>query len=56
LRELKDIQAGDVIPIEMPSKVSLTTSDGIPLFDGQLGVCNGNFSVKIDSKVSLNNS
>ncbi len=54
LRELRDIQPGDVIPIDMPEKVSLTTEEGIPLFEGKLGVFNGNFSVKVDNKVSLN--
>ena len=52
LRDLRNIAAGDVIPIEMPEKVNLTTN-GIPLFEGKLGVSDGNFAVKIDRKLTL---
>lgn len=52
LRDLQKIRAGDVIPIEMPESVSLTTN-GIPLFEGKLGVSDGNFAIKITNKVVL---
>lgn len=53
LRELRDLKAGDVIPIDMPDSVTLK-SDGIPLMRGKLGVHNGNFAVKVTGKV-INN-
>lgn len=51
LRELREMKAGDVIPIELPDSVVLKT-DGIPLFRGKLGVHNGNYAVKVTGKVS----
>lgn len=54
LRELRDIQAGDVIPIEIAENLILKTEDGIPLFRGKLGVSNGNFALKIQDRVTLN--
>jgi flagellar motor switch protein FliM len=51
LRELKNIQAGDVIPIDLPDSVVLKTG-GIPLFRGKLGVHDGNYAVKVMGKVT----
>ena len=55
LRDLRNIREGDVIPIELPETVALTTN-GIPLFEGKLGVSDGNFAVKINSKLQLDQS
>lgn len=51
LGELRNIRPGDVIPFDLPEHVVLKT-DGIPLFKGKLGVRNGNYAVKIASKVN----
>ena len=53
LRDLRNISVGDVIPIEMPETVALTTS-GIPLLEGKLGVADGNFAVQVLNQVKLN--
>lgn len=53
LRDLRNISVGDVIPIEMPETVALTTS-GIPLLEGKLGVSDGNFAVQVLNQVKLN--
>ena len=52
LRDLRNISVGDVIPIEMPETVALTTN-GIPLFEGKLGVSDGNFAVQVQNQVKL---
>ncbi len=52
LRDLQTIKAGDVIPIDMPESITITT-DGIPLFRGKLGVANGNYAIKIQNKVTV---
>lgn len=51
LGELRNIKPGDVIPFDLPETVLLKT-DGIPLFRGKLGVHDGNYAVKIASKVN----
>ena len=51
LRELGELQPGDIIPIEMPDTVLLKT-DSIPMFRGRLGVHNGHYAVKVTGKVS----
>jgi flagellar motor switch protein FliM len=50
LRQLRDIKAGDVIPIDLPETVMLKT-EGIPVFKGKLGVSNGNHAIKVTGKV-----
>lgn len=46
LKELKDLKAGDVIPVEMPEFATLM-ANGVPIFKSQLGTVNGNLGVKI---------
>ena len=50
LKELKNIEVGDVIPIEMPDSVVIKSS-GVPLFRGKLGVANKNYAIKVDGRV-----
>ncbi|HSH42976.1 MAG TPA: flagellar motor switch protein FliM [Arenicellales bacterium] len=50
-RELLELQAGDVIPIDMPETI-LLRSEEVPLFRGRLGCTNGNKAVKILDKVN----
>ncbi len=51
LNELRNIEVGDVIPIDMPETVVMKSS-GVPLFRGKLGVANGNYAIKVGDKVS----
>lgn len=46
LNDVLKIKAGDVIPIELPSLVTLRVED-IPLFRGRYGVCDGVNSIQI---------
>ncbi len=52
LAELINLQAGDIIPIDMPEQVTLSTDD-MPLMRGQYGEHLGNVAVKIDQIVEL---
>ncbi|MBU2099124.1 MAG: flagellar motor switch protein FliM [Gammaproteobacteria bacterium] len=47
LRDVVDLEAGDVIPIEMPDTVVLK-ANGIPMFDTRVGMSNGNLALRID--------
>ncbi|VAW87507.1 Flagellar motor switch protein FliM [hydrothermal vent metagenome] len=53
LDDLRNVQSGDVIPIDMPEHVILA-ADGIPIFKGKLGIHNGNFSVEIADRYNRN--
>ncbi|MFT4711908.1 MAG: flagellar motor switch protein FliM [Candidatus Azotimanducaceae bacterium] len=46
LRDLVNLEAGDVIPIEMPEDHILTANE-IPMFRTSLGVVNGNLGLKV---------
>jgi len=48
LRDVVDLEAGDVIPVDMPELVVLK-ANGIPMFNTRIGVSNGNLALKIDS-------
>ncbi|ASP40582.1 flagellar motor switch protein FliM [Bacterioplanes sanyensis] len=50
LREVADLKAGDVIPIEMPEYFTLQ-ANGIPLFLGKLGISDDNLAVKVIEQV-----
>jgi len=50
LRELKTMKAGDVIPVEIPSEVSLRCEQ-VPIFRGKFGVSRGNRAIKITHPV-----
>ncbi|TFH73342.1 flagellar motor switch protein FliM [Gammaproteobacteria bacterium LSUCC0112] len=47
LRDVVDLEAGDVIPIEMPETVVLK-ANGIPMFDTRIGMSNGNLALRIE--------
>lgn len=51
LGEIVNLQAGDIIPFEMPHQVLLSTEDDIPIFRGEFGVYQGNNAVKVHSNV-----
>ncbi len=46
LRELMNLKAGDVIPIEFPSHV-LLKAENVPTFRGRYGVSRGNRAIKV---------
>jgi flagellar motor switch protein FliM len=50
LRELKEMRAGDVIPIDIPELVTLEAVD-TPVFRGKFGIYNGSRAVKILQKI-----
>jgi flagellar motor switch protein FliM len=50
LRELNDLRAGDVIPIDLPDLVTLE-AENTPVFRGKFGVHNSSRSIKILQKI-----
>ena len=50
LREVLDMKAGDVIPLEIPDLVTLS-AEGVPVFRGKYGVSRGNMAVKVMEQV-----
>lgn len=49
LRELLELQEGDIVPVEVPSAVTLC-GEGVPLFQGRYGVHNGQYALAIDGR------
>jgi flagellar motor switch protein FliM len=47
LRDVVDLEAGDIIPIEMPETVVLR-ANGIPMFNTRVGMSNGNLALRIE--------
>ena len=50
LRDVMKMKPGDIIPIEMPEKVTIRAED-IPVFRGQLGVSHEQMAIKIVEQV-----
>lgn len=50
LREVLNLKAGDVIPIEVPGAVTLR-AENIPVFRGRFGVAQGNCAIKVTDRV-----
>lgn len=50
LRQLAKLKKGDIIPVEMPETM-VVTANGVPIFTGKLGQCDGNLAIKILSKI-----
>ena len=50
LRELMNLKAGDVIPIEFPAQVVLK-AESVPTFRGKYGVSRGNRSIKVTEAI-----
>lgn len=55
LREIMDLKAGDVIPIEMPD-LHVMTANGVPMFRVQLGQHRGNLAFKLQEFVDRSNA
>lgn len=50
IREVMQLKKGDVIPIDMPETVILK-AEGIPVFEGKVGISDGNYAIQIIDKV-----
>ena len=50
LRDIVEMQAGDVIPVEIPDLVTVS-AENVPVFRGKYGVSRGNMAVKIKEQV-----
>tara|TARA_R110000868_G_scaffold364037_1_gene626464 strand:+ start:3156 stop:4127 length:972 start_codon:yes stop_codon:yes gene_type:complete len=50
LRDILDLQEGDVIPVDIPDKMLLFAND-VPVFNTKLGVSKGNMALQIIDKV-----
>lgn len=55
LRQLANLQEGDVIPVELPESVTVT-ANGTPIYEAKLGQCSGNLAFKILDKIKRSNS
>ncbi|VAW60277.1 Flagellar motor switch protein FliM [hydrothermal vent metagenome] len=51
LSDINNLKVGDVIPFDMPEKVTLEAEE-IPLFRGSLGVSRGNAAIKVIERVT----
>lgn len=47
LREISELKEGDIIPIEYPNEVFLSTDDDVAIFKGEFGAFQGNNAIKI---------
>ena len=50
VRELLDIQPGDIIPVDLPEKITLQVED-IPMFRGKFGVSNGMNAIQVSERI-----
>ncbi len=55
MRELNELKAGDIIPVELPAMVTVRAED-IPVFRGRFGVSNGKFAIKVSELITLQSS
>lgn len=53
LRDVVDLEAGDVIPVDLPETIILR-ANGIPMFHTRLGVSNGNLALTVDGIFKTN--
>lgn len=54
LRDVSNLKAGDIIPIELPELVTITASN-IPIFKAQLGQSGGTYAAKIVERIERPN-
>jgi len=55
LRDIVDLKAGDVIPIEFPD-FHVLTANGVPMFRAQLGQHRGNLALKVKEFIDRSNA
>ncbi|MBE0437390.1 MAG: flagellar motor switch protein FliM [Methylomicrobium sp.] len=51
VKDVMQLKKGDVIPVEMPDTVRLR-AQAIPVFEGKIGLSDGNYAIKIVNKVN----
>ena len=51
LREVNELQAGDIIPVDLPELVTVE-AEGSPIFRGKFGIYNGSRAVQVVRKIS----
>ncbi|GAB6068058.1 flagellar motor switch protein FliM [Methylothermus subterraneus] len=51
LAQVLKLKPGDILPVELPEQVTLYAEE-VPLFQGRVGIANGNYAVKIEQKVA----
>jgi len=51
LRKIMEMQAGDIIPFEMPDELVVRV-EGLPSYRGKLGQVNDNYGLKISSIIN----
>lgn len=54
LRDILELQEGDVIPIDMPAKLTVS-ANGIPMLDAKLGQSRGNMALQVIDKIDRRN-
>ena len=52
LREIIDLQQGDVIPVDLPELLTLK-ANGLPIFKTTMGVSRGNLGLKIEKRTNI---
>ena len=55
LRDILDLKAGDVIPVDMPENVTLM-ANGVPIYETKLGESRGNLALQIKSPYGKDNA
>jgi flagellar motor switch protein FliM len=55
LRDILDLKAGDIIPVDFPD-YHILTANGVPMFRTQLGQHNGNLALKIREFIDRSNT
>ncbi len=51
LKQIMEFKQGDVIPVELPETVILKAA-GVPVFEGKIGISDGNYAVQIQNKLT----
>ena len=52
LREIIDLQKGDVIPVDLPKLLTLK-ANGLPIFKTTMGVSRGNLGLKVEKRTNI---
>lgn len=54
LRDILELQEGDVVPIDMPEKL-MVSANGVPMLDAKLGQSKGNMALQVIDKIDRRN-
>lgn len=55
LREIVQLNVGDILPIEMPTSLVLK-AEGVPLYECQYGKLNGQYALRVENLINNNES